>query len=120
MVLLAGTLISPSSRRTSSSRILRAPQFIGLQPDNQAFDRLRQLVGVAHRPSRAIAQGRQPVLLVAIENLVAGLAGYAEFPADVRHSLPVQEAGDKAEAFIHNRTRFPRHPHLPLAKKRKV
>jgi hypothetical protein len=44
----------------------------------------------------------------------------AEFPANVRHGLPVQQAGNKAKAFFHNRTRFPRHRHLPLAKKRKV
>src|SRR5436305_944414 len=94
-------------------------RLLGLEPDNQALDLLRELVGIAHRPSRAIAQGLKPVLPVAIENLVAGLAGYAEFPADVRHGLPVQQAGDKAEAFIHDRTRFPRHPHLPPAKSEK-
>src|SRR5258708_17189745 len=74
----------------------------------------------APRPPRSIAEGRQPVLLVAIENLVAGLARYPEFPAHIRRGLPVQQTGDKAKALLHNRTRFPRHPHLPLAKKRKV
>ena len=83
MVLLAGTRMSPSSRRTSSSRILRAPQcgFSLLRPDDQALDLLRQLVGVAHRPPGAVAQRLEPVLLVAIEDLVAGLAGDAELPA---------------------------------------
>jgi hypothetical protein len=95
-------------------------RLLGLEANNQALDLLRELVGIAHRPPRAIAQGSQPVLLVAVINLVAGLAGYAELPADIRHSLPVQQAGDKAKAFFHDRTRFPRHPHLPLAKKRKV
>jgi hypothetical protein len=32
----------------------------------------------------------------------------ALIPADVRHGLPVQQAGDKAQAFFHHRTRFPR------------
>jgi hypothetical protein len=101
--------------------LARAPvRLLGLEPDDQAFDLLRELVGIAHRPAGPIAQCRQPVLLVAIKNLVAGLAGYPEFPAYVRHGLPVQETGDKAKAFFHNRTRSPRHPHLPLAKKRKV
>jgi hypothetical protein len=101
--------------------LARAPvRLLGLEPDNQALDLLRELVGIAHRPSRAIAQSLQPVRLVAVENLVAGLAGYPKIPADIRHGLPVQQAGDKAKAFFHNRTRFPRHPHLPLAKKRKV
>src|SRR5205085_8274319 len=60
-----------------------------------------------------IAQGGQPVLLVAIEYLVTGLTRYPEVPAHVRHCLAVQEAGDKAKAFFHDRTRFPRHQHLP-------
>ncbi len=101
--------------------LARAPvRLLGLEPDNQALDLLRQLVGIAHRPPRAIAQGLKPVLLVAIENLVAGLAGYPELPADIRHGFPVQQAGDKAKAFFHHRTRFPRHPHLPPEQKRKV
>ena len=71
MVLLAGTRTSPSSRRTRSSRILRAPQcgLSRLSRDDQAFDRLRQLVGVAHRPARAVGQRLKPVLLVAVEIL---------------------------------------------------
>ena len=97
--------------------LARAPmRLLGLQPDDQALDLLRQLVGVAHRPARPVAQGLKPMLLVAIENLVAGLAGYAEIPADVRHGLPVQQTGDKAKALFHHRTRFPRHQHLPPAK----
>src|SRR5258707_187884 len=91
-------------------------RLLSLQPDNQSLDRLRQLVGVAHRPARPIAQGHQPVLLVTVENLVAGLTRYAEIPADVRHRLAIQQAGYKAKALFHHRTRFPRHPHLPPAK----
>src|ERR1700726_592857 len=100
--------------------LARAPvRFLGLEPDNQALDLFRQLVGITHRPPRAIAQGLKPVLPVAVENLVAGLAGYPEFPANIRHRLPVQQASDKAKAFFHNRTRFPRHRHLPPSKKAK-
>src|SRR5512139_1714207 len=91
-------------------------RLLSLQPDNQALNRLRQLVGVAHRPARPIAQGRQPVLLVTVENLVARLTRHAEIPADVRHRLAIQQAGYKAKALFHYRTRFPRHPHLPPAK----
>jgi hypothetical protein len=36
------------------------------------------------------------------------------------HGLPVQQAGDKAKALFHHRTRFPRHPHLPPAKAKSV
>jgi len=115
MVLLAGTLTAPESRRTSNSRILRgAPmRLVAFEPDDQALDRVRQLIGVAHRPPRAVGQGFKPVFLVALENLVTGLAGDAELPADLRHRLPVQQAGDEPQAFLHHRTRFPRHPHLP-------
>lgn len=89
---------------------------LALQPDNQDLDLLRELVGKTDRPPGAVAQRLEPVLLVAIENLVAGLAGYAELPADLGHGFPVQKPGDKAKALFHYRTRFPRHPHLPQNK----
>src|SRR5260370_66983 len=49
-------------------------------------------------------------------NIVAGLPRYAEIPANVRHGLAIQQAGHKAKALFHHRTRFPRHQHLPSAK----
>ena len=49
------------------------------------------------------------------ENLVAGLPGDTEIPANVRHGLAVQQAGHKAKALFHHRTRFPRHQHIPPA-----
>ena len=88
-------------------------RLLALEPDDQVLDRLGQLVGVAHRPAGPIGQGLQPVPLVAVENLVAGLAGDAELPAHLRHRLPVQQAGHKAQAFLHHRTRSPRHRHPP-------
>ena len=104
--------VEPPDQKLSD--LARAPvRLLGLEPDNQALDLLRKLVGIAHRPPGAIAQGLKPVLPVAIENLVAGLAGYAEFPAHIRHGLAVQQAGNKPKALFHHRTRFPRHPHLP-------
>ncbi len=111
--------VEPSDQQLPD--LARAPvRLLAFEPDDQALDLLRQLIGIAHRPAGPIAQSCQPVLLVTIENLVAGLAGDAELPAHLGHGLPVQQTGDKAQAFFHNRTRFPRHPHLPLAKKRKV
>jgi hypothetical protein len=59
-----------------------------------------------------VAEPSQPVFLTR-DTL---LARYAEIPADLRHGLPVQQTGNKAQAFFHNRTRFPRHPHLPQNK----
>jgi len=49
-----------------------------LGADDQALDLDRQLVGIAPRPSGSIAEGFQPVLLAAIEALVACLARDAE------------------------------------------
>jgi hypothetical protein len=94
--------------------LARTPmRLLALEADDQAFDRRRQLVGVAHGTPRAAGKGLEPELLVAIEDFVAGLARNAELPAHVRHRLPVQQATNKAQAFLHHRTRFPRHPHLP-------
>jgi hypothetical protein len=56
-------------------------RLVALEPDDQAFDLCRQLIGVTHRPARTVAQGFQPMLLVAVEDLVAGLPGYAELAA---------------------------------------
>ena len=91
-------------------------RLLALQPDDQGLELLRELVGVADRPPGAVAQRLQPVLLVAVENLVAGLAGDAELPAHLGHGFPIQKPGDKAQALFHYRTRFPRHPHLPQNK----
>src|SRR5260221_12967557 len=97
--------------------LARALRLVALKTYDQPLDLLRQLIGVAHRPARSIAQGREPVLLVAIEYFVAGLARYAEIPANVRHSLAIHQAGHKPKALFHHRTRFPRHQHLPPARK---
>jgi len=46
---------------------------IAFEADDQALDLRRQLVGVAHRPAGTVAERLQPVVLIAVENLVAGL-----------------------------------------------
>ena len=80
MVLLAGTRTRRSRRRTKSSRDLAGTPMglVVLEADDQAFDLRRELVGVAHGPPRPVGEGLGPVLLVAVENLVSGLAGDAE------------------------------------------
>src|SRR5438445_8854832 len=58
--------------------LARAPvRLLGLEADNQALDLLRQLVGIAHRPPRSIAQSLNPVLRVAFVSLVAALSAYS-------------------------------------------
>jgi len=73
------------------ANLARSPvRLVALGGDDQAFDLLRQLVGISHGPTRTIVQGLLAVLFVAIEDLVTGLAGYAEFTAQGRHRLSFQ------------------------------
>src|SRR4029077_9491658 len=73
----------------------------------------RQLVGVANRPARTVGQGLETVFLIALEDLVAGLARNAERATDLAHRFAVQQLSDKPQALVHYRTLLPRHPHLP-------
>src|SRR5579862_7305369 len=86
---------------------------VALEADDQALDLLRQLVGVSHRPPRAVAQGLEPVLLVAVEDLVPGLPRDPELAADLRHRLAVQQPRDEPQTLVHHRTLLPGHRHLP-------
>src|SRR6516164_2179350 len=95
-------------------------RLIALETDDQALDLCRQLIGIAYRPPRPVSQGLQPVLLVAVEDFVAGLARDAELATDIRHRLAIQKPSDKPQAFIHDRTLFPRHQHLPPKKAKGV
>src|SRR4029077_6146059 len=64
----------------------RAPmRLVALQVDDQALDLLRQLVGIAPRPSRAVGQSDQTMLPVPAVDLVTCLAGYPELPAHIGH-----------------------------------
>jgi hypothetical protein len=76
-------------------------RLVTLEGDDQTIDLGRQLVGVADRPPRAIGQGLEPVLFIAVENLVAGFAGDAELAAEIRHRLSLQKTGDEAQALFH-------------------
>src|SRR6476619_7839990 len=64
-----------------------------------------------------IAEGLDPAVLVAIENLVAGLARNPELGAQRRHPLAPEQAGDKPQSLVHDVTLLPRHaPSLKGAK----
>src|SRR5215469_6478728 len=88
-------------------------RLVTLGCDDQALDLPRQLVGVANRPARTVGQGLETVFLIALEDLVAGLARNAERATDLAHRFAVQQLSDKPQAFVHYRTLLPRHPHLP-------
>src|SRR5258708_24427648 len=89
---------------------------VSIEHSDEALDLLRQLVGAAHRQPGAVGQSFEPMVLIALENLVTGLAGDAELPAHKAHLFAVQQASNKAQTFVHTRTLFPRHPPLPPAK----
>ncbi len=88
-------------------------RLVALEGQDEAFDLLRELVGIAHRPPRTVVEGLEAMLPVAVEDLVAGLTRDAERTADLRHWLAIQKLCDKPQALVHDRTLLPRHPHLP-------
>ena len=88
MVLLAGMGI-PENLRIKRSRIFRAPQagVLVLHIQNKVFHLERKLVGVAVRAAASVCEPLNTAFLIAIEDLVAGLARNAERPAEFRHRL---------------------------------
>src|SRR5437763_1946836 len=68
-----------------------------------------ELAGMAVGPSGAIRQALHPAILVAVEDLVAGLARDLELPAQHRHLLPIQTPSYEAKPFVHLVTLLPRH-----------
>src|SRR5215467_12984343 len=66
----------------------RSPmRFVALELNDQALDLMRQLIGVADRAPGAVGQGLEPVVFIALEDLVAGLPRDAEFSAHEAHLL---------------------------------
>jgi len=84
-----------------------------LQAYDQRLDLDGQLVGVPVRPPRTIGQSLKTDIVVAIEDLVAGLARDVEVSADSGHLLAVQEPGNELKPFIHRFTHLPGHFALP-------
>src|SRR5579864_2758817 len=61
-----------------------------LDAHDQRLDLDRELIGMAIGPARAVSEPFQACRVVACEDLVAGLAGDAELPAQPRHLLAIQ------------------------------
>ncbi len=112
MVLRAGTFTSLGSRLRRRSRILRAPpvRFLAFGRYDSRFDLCGQLVGVSSGPPGTIREPLQPAFLIALEDLVAGLARDPELPAQPGHALAIFEPNHETYAFVHNRTFLPWHP----------
>jgi hypothetical protein len=89
----------------------------------RSFEMVRGMVGhglgyslVATKPaSNMTYDGRslEPVLLVALEDVVAGRPRDAELAADIRHRLPIQDTGYEPQALVHDLILFPRHSTPP-------
>ena len=88
-------------------------RIVTLDAQNAALDLEGQLVGVPIRPPASVGEGIEAAFLVAVEELVARDARYAKLPAQRRHLLSLQNAGDKAKTFIHGLTLIPRHSGAP-------
>src|SRR5438552_1752702 len=86
---------------------------LALDVQNVVFNLQRKLTAKAIGSATPFRQSLDPAFLITIEDLVAGLAGDRELSAEFRHRLAFQQAGNKANTFIHNRTLLPRHHSLP-------
>lgn len=88
----------------------RAPVgLVLLGTHNQLLDLERKLIGVPVRPPRAVSQPFQPAVIVAVDELVAGLARDSELPADHRHLLAIQKPRYEFETLVHKVALLPRH-----------
>ena len=88
----------------------RAPaRILPLQAHDRRFNGRRQPIRLPVRAVAPIAEGLDPAVLVAVEDLVAGLARNPELGAQRRHLLALEQAGDKPESLVHDVTLLPRH-----------
>jgi hypothetical protein len=72
---------------------------------------LGQLVALTTGFARASREGFQTTFFAAFKDLVAGFARDRELAAERSHFLSSEQASDKANTLVHNRTPLPRHPH---------
>src|SRR5271154_1754425 len=85
-------------------------RFLALGRYDGRFDLLGQLVGIAVRAPGTIREPLQPAFLIAVDNLVSGLARDPELAAQPGHALAIFEPNHESYAFVHNRTFLPWHP----------
>jgi hypothetical protein len=69
-----------------------------------------ELVGIAIGTSASVGEPVNAAFLIAIEDLVAGLARDPELSAQIRHGFARESASYELNSLIHNRTLLPRHP----------
>lgn len=79
-----------------------------LHVQDVVFHLKRQLIGIATGTPASVGEPVNAAFLVAIEDVVAGLAGDPELSAQIRHGLAHQPASHELNSLIHNRTLLPR------------
>jgi hypothetical protein len=84
-----------------------------LELNDRLLDLKGQPVGVSVRPSTAVGESVEPAILVALEDLVAGLARDIELAAERRHLLAIEQSRYESKTLIHFVTLLPRHFALP-------
>src|SRR4029078_2279049 len=84
-----------------------------LGPHNQLLDLERKLIGAPVRPSRSICQSFQTAVVIAADDLVTGLARDAEFAAQRRYLLAIQNPRTEFETLVHAVALLPRHLRSP-------
>jgi hypothetical protein len=85
-------------------------RFLVLGRYDGRFDLLGQLVGLSMRAPGAIREPLQPTFLIAVDDLVTGLARDSELSAQSGHALAILQPNHEAYTFVHNRTFLPWHP----------
>src|SRR5437868_14091005 len=72
-----------------------------LHIQNKVFHLERKLVGVAERTAAPVCEPLNATFLIAIENLITGLARNAELPAEFRHRPAGYPASNKLQPPVH-------------------
>ena len=96
----------PDFRRTPA-------RSLPLELNDHLLNLKRQLVRLPVGPPTAIGQSLEPAILIALEDLVAGLARDIELAAQGRHLLAIEQSRYESETFIHLVTLLPGHFALP-------
>src|ERR1700741_4597026 len=77
---------------------------LALHVQDEVFHLEGKLIRVAVGSSAPVRQPLHPAFLVAVEDLVTGLARDPKIPAEIRHWLARQPAGPELPPFIHHPT----------------
>src|ERR1700724_4738033 len=111
---LGGDRDSGESAEEAFANLAGTPtRVFALHVENEILHLKRKLMRVAVGASASVGQPLHPTLLVAIEDLVAGLTGDAKLPAKICHRLPRQPASHQLRPLIPNPTLLSAHPLPP-------